>query len=344
MALAGFALTNDFGDPAAEARACRADCALFDFSFLECARLQGPRARELIEVFAGRRLDALAERQIVYALRLDAAGNVLADLTIWRIGPQTFEVMSGRRDDIAALLDLAGPEIEVTDLTAQRATFAAQGPGALDALRNLGGADALRRLPYFAFGHADLAGVPCTIGRLGYTGEPGFEIIVARGQAGDLWRALSRHLRPAGFIAADMLRIEAGFPLFTNEFSLPVCPAEAGLARFHGAGGQPKCAKRLISFRADACDLSRDLPWPWRPARPPQRPARPGEVAVTSACHSVTAGGVLGLGYVPADTPPRTPLQDPTGIFRNIRATALPFYDTAKRRPRAPWRAARRAD
>jgi glycine cleavage system T protein (aminomethyltransferase) len=337
MALAGFVLTNDFGDPAAEARACRADCALFDFSFLECARLQGPRARGVIEAFAGRRLDALAQRQIVYALRLDAGGNVVADLTIWRTGPQAFEVMSGRRDDIAALLELAGPQIQVTDLTAQRATFAAQGPGTFEALRNLGDGDVIRRLQYFTFDHTGLAGIPCMIGRLGYTGEPGFEIIVAHGQACDLWRTLSRHLRPAGFVAADLLRIEAGFPLFTNEFSLPVRPAEAGLARFHGAGDQPGCAIKLVSFHADASDLP-SLSWPWRPARAPERPARPGELAVTSACDSVVAGGVLGLGYALAGTTPSTPLRDPTGIFRNIRLTALPFYDTAKRRPRAPWR------
>ena len=45
MALEGFDLTNDFGNAAAEARACRMDCALFDFSFLECVRLKGKRAR-----------------------------------------------------------------------------------------------------------------------------------------------------------------------------------------------------------------------------------------------------------------------------------------------------------
>jgi glycine cleavage system T protein (aminomethyltransferase) len=337
MALAGFALTNDFGDPAAEARACRTDCALFDFSFLECARLHGSRARAVIETFAGRRLETLAERQIAYALRVDAGGNVVADLTIWRTGTQTFEVMSGRHDDIAVLLDLAGTEIEVTDLTAQRATFAAQGPRALDALRNLGNVDVIRQLPYFSFGHADLAGIPCMIGRLGYTGEPGFETIVARERAGDLWRAMSRHLRPAGFVAADMLRVEAGFPLFTNEFSLPVSPAEAGLARFHGADDRPECAIKLISFRADAPALS-FLSWPWRPARTPERPTRLGEIAVTSACDSIMAGGVLGLGYALAGTSPSTQLRDPTGIFRNVGLTALPFYDTAKRRPRAPWR------
>src|SRR3982074_3300151 len=180
MALAGFELTNDFGDPASEARACRTDCALFDFSFLECARLQGPRACSIIETFAGRSLQALAEKQIFYALRVDAGGAMVADLTIWRTGAQTFDVMSGRREDVAALLDCAGPGSGVPDMTAGRATFAAQGPGTLDALRNLGDVGAIRRLEYFTFGHADLADIPCTVGRLGYTGEAGFEVIGAR--------------------------------------------------------------------------------------------------------------------------------------------------------------------
>jgi glycine cleavage system aminomethyltransferase T len=54
MALEGFKLTYDFGDPTAEAMTCRTDCALFDFSFLESARISGNRARDLIEMFTGR--------------------------------------------------------------------------------------------------------------------------------------------------------------------------------------------------------------------------------------------------------------------------------------------------
>ena len=59
---------------------------------------------------------------------------------------------------------------------------------------------------------------------------------------------------------------------------------------------------------------------------------------VTSACDSVMAGGILGLGYVLATTTATTALHDPTGTFRNVRLTPMPFYDTAKRRPRARWR------
>ena len=48
----------------------------------------------------------------------------------------------------------------------------------------------------------------------------------------------------------------------------------------------------------------------------------PGEIVVTSACESIVAGGILGLGYVLKGTTAGAELDDPTGIFRNIRRAA----------------------
>jgi glycine cleavage system aminomethyltransferase T len=331
MALADFQRIDDFGDAAAEAKACRTTCALFDFSFLECTRLEGGGASDVIEAFTGRSLDTLNVGNIRYALRVDAQGHAVADLTVWRTGFDSYDVMSGRREDIADLLCHAGPGICVTDSGSKTVTFALQGPASLKTLSRLGDAGAIEPLGYFSFGHAKLNGIDCRIGRLGYTGEPGFEIIAAKRHARDLWQALAAHARPAGFIATDMLRIEAGFVLFSNEFCLPVAPAEAGLGNFHRAPpAAPKVS--LISFRADADRLN----WPWLPSRQLKRPAAPGEIVVTSACDSAVAGGILGLGYVLAGT--KADLHDPVGVFRNIQRTAMPFYDPAKRRPRAPWR------
>jgi len=334
MALAGFDLVRDFGDAAAEARACRSDCALFDFSFLECARVAGIEARRVIETFTGRSLDALGEGEIFYALRADPSGALAADLTVWRTGADSFEVMSGRREDIIDLMAWAAPCVDVTDLTAQRAVFAVQGPRTLEALRKLGDVSRIESLKYFAFGRAQLAGIPCTIGRLGYTGEAGVEIIADRILARELWQALCAQVRPAGFIAADMLRIEAGFVLFSNEFCIPVSPREAGLEKFCRPTVSPKPEISLVSFRAEADNLT----YPWQPPRDLQRPTAPGSIAVTSACHSIAAGGILGLAYVLGGTAPDCVLRDATRTFHNIRLVSKPFYDAAKRRPRAPWR------
>jgi aminomethyltransferase len=341
MALADFQRIDHFGDPAAEARACRSACALFDFSFLESARICGGRAGQIVEAFTGRSLTGLPVGKIAYALRVGTAGEVVADLTIWRIDAETFEVMSGRHEDIADLAGYVEPGVSVSEV-ANRATFAVQGPASLDALRRLGTIDAVAALPYFGFTDASLDGIACRVGRLGYTGEAGFEVICRRSDAERLWQTIARYARPAGFIALDMLRIEAGFVLFSNEFRLPATPAEAGLGKFYQAAPLPAQRIALVSFVADADRLA----WPWQPSGPCERPSMSREVVVTSACESIVAGGILGLGYVLGDHEaedsagdgPGASLRDPTGIFGNIRQTPLPYYDTAKRRPRLPWR------
>jgi aminomethyltransferase len=338
MALADCERVDDYGGAAAEAEACRSDCALFDFSFLECARLEGGGARGVIEAFTGRSMEGLAEGRICYALRVGPSGECIADLTVWRTGAVSFEVMSGRHEDIADLVTYSSRSIDVYDMTAERAVFAVQGPGSLDALRRLGDVGPIEELRYFNFSRATLAGIDCRIGRLGYTGEPGFEIILERRYVSHLWRTLSLYARPAGFSAADILRIEAGFVLFANEFRLPVLPCEAGLGKFSQSANMWVPGIALVSFRADADHLR----WPWRPLSELKRPAAPGEIVVTSACESIAAGGILGLGYALTGLATGVDLHDSTGIFRNIRQAPTPFYDTAKRSPRAPWRSIRR--
>jgi aminomethyltransferase len=327
-------LKNDFGDPVGEARACREESALFDFSFLECAQVRGPGALSAVEGFVSRPLASLAQGAIAYAIRTNSSGMALADLTIWRTGVDTFEVMSGRREDIAELAACASVQAEITNLEGAHAVFAVQGPGALDVLDRLGGGNTAAGLAYFRFASTELAGTPCRIGRLGYTGEAGFEIILPRAQAQYLRQELSRYARPSGFIAMDALRIEAGFVLFANEFRLPISPAEAGLQQFHAGPNSQAAPLKLVSFQAEVDDVS----LPWAMASAPDRPAEPGIIAVTSACKSLVAKGVLGLGFVAASTAANAALHDPSGQFRAIRAAPRPFYDGFKRRPRQPWR------
>jgi aminomethyltransferase len=334
MAFERARLKKDFGDPIGEARACREGSAVFDFSFLECVRLNGAGARTVVEAYVRRPLDKLVRGAIAYAVRTDSSAAAVADLTVWRTGADAYEVMSGRREDVAALVACTSTQVETMNVGADRAVFAAQGPDTFNVLRQFGNADTLANLSYFQFVRTELAGVACTVGRLGYTGEAGFEIIVPRTDARRLWDELSRHARPAGFIAADMLRIEAGFVLYDNEFRLPVSPGEAGLAQFHVEQNAHKISLKLVSFRAETDHMS--LPWVAKSGL--ERPTQPGVIAVTSACRSIAASGVLGLGFVTASTVDDVLLRDPSGEFHNIRRTQQPFYDTSKRRPRLPWR------
>jgi aminomethyltransferase len=335
------ALRRDFGDIVTEASSCRSAAALFDFSFMRCIRVCGPQAGALVQTLTPRRIDDLMPGRIRYALRVNARGHVLDDITIWRLDPETFEVFAATGDALAQLHAAAASTSSVCDLSGETAIFAVQGPSSLRALAGMGVAAQLRALPYFGHVQASIAGVLCRIGRLGYTGERGFEIILPRDAHDAVWAVLARCARPAGFAAADILRIEAGFPLFANEFLFPVSAAELGLVRFatspDAASGSPRSAQytppvRLVSFQAQ-CDCDPIL---WRPSRDAPFPPAPGTLLPTSACRSIVTGAVLGLGYACGANAP-TDLFDSTRQFRDIREASLPFYDPQKRRPRGGW-------
>jgi glycine cleavage system T protein (aminomethyltransferase) len=322
-------LRRDYGDIRAEARSCRSTAALFDFSFMHRIIVRGTGAQALVQTLTPRPMADLLPGRIRYALHLDAGGRVLSDITAWRLDAETFEVFAGTADIFAILQASAGLATSVRDARGETAIFAVQGPHSLRALAQLTSATALRRLPYFAHAEASIAGVNCRIGRLGYTGERGFEIILPRHAGEKIWALLAKEAKPAGFAAADILRIEAGFPLFTNEFAFPASPAELDLERF-GRSSLPTRAVRLISFQAH-CDFDPVL---WQPLQNALFPPAPGTLLVTSACRSIVSGEILGLGYARDDAPH---LLDPSGNFQAIRQVALPFCDPQKCRPRGDW-------
>jgi glycine cleavage system aminomethyltransferase T len=335
MNINGVELRSDFGDPIAEAKACRNACALFDFTFVRCALVQGKNAQKYVENFASRSLDGLAEGQISYAVRVNGDGNALSDLTIWKTGADSFEVMSGRSEDVADLLRGSNGGSQVTDISDERVALAVQGPLALEVLRDAGAPPEIGALAYFSFLRTVWGNIACIFGRLGYTGEAGFEIIVGREDLSRLRKMIAPYARPAGFIAADMLRIEAGFVLFANEFRLEVSPIEAGLGKFYAGPARSNCELKLVTFRADFGDM-RHLPW-----QPRDKLLRPdaGEITITSACRSAFGKTIIGLGYVPLAAEREAVLRDPEGIFSGISLVHTPFYDEKKRRPRVNWAA-----
>lgn len=317
-------LVQDYGDAEAEARACRKSSAVFDFSFMSVARISGVQVSEFFAKLTDRNLIDFERGHIRYALSRDSNGWLKSDLTIWKDAVDSFLVMSGLGRD---LLDLAD-DFEIKD--EKVVVFSVQGPKTLFALSHLTNIKLLKTLPYFGFTQQDVAGINCYVGRLGYTGELGFEIIVPSKYGDQLWMSLSNNIRPAGFIAANCLRIEAGFVLFSNEFRLPVTAEEAGLKAF--SRNDPILPRyRLVSFCAENSWAQKKYFSEIYDIVPPKS----GFISVTSVCHSELANGILGLGYVlKNEAIVGRCFIDPTGLYKNIRMVNIPFYDTHKLRPR----------
>ena len=123
--------------------------------------------------------------------------------------------------------------VTITDRSADYALLAVQGPRAAEIVQSLTGAK-LGLVKYYHFMEATVAGVHCLASRTGYTGEDGFELYHAAGDAVTLAEALlaagqSRGLELAGLGARDSLRLEAGYPLYGHEITAEISPLTAGL-------------------------------------------------------------------------------------------------------------------
>ena len=321
---------NNYGDALAEARRCREDSALFDFSFMSRARVTGPRALHCLNQIQSRNLSSMQPGSICYSLCTDVEGNVEADITVWKFSDDCFEIFSGRHQDIERVAILLQGQNNFQDLSESTSVYALQGPGSLDLLCRSGGGDALRSLNYFQHDNFTICGVPCLIGRLGYTGEKGFEIIVDNPvKASSLWNILAELSQPAGVAAIDILRIEAGFVLFLNECRMTCNAYELGLGQF-SEKPQSRCRFELVCFRADA----QAFDMPWSPQLALSKP-KAGEIIVSSASLSVLCDGVVGLGFTRLPYYRGNALNDPLGIFQNIKTVNKPLYDPLKVIPRS---------
>jgi glycine cleavage system T protein (aminomethyltransferase) len=126
--------------------------------------------------------------------------------------------------------------VTLTNRTPDSALIAIQGPRSLELLQPLTDVD-LSAVKYYYAVEGSVAGVPAEIARTGYTGEDGFELFIAADAAPGLWDTLTREgarvgLQPAGLGARDVLRLEAGMPLYGHELEEDITPLQAGLDAF----------------------------------------------------------------------------------------------------------------
>jgi aminomethyltransferase len=164
------------------------------------------------------------------------SGAPVDDIIVYRFSAERFllVVNAGNREKDVAWLQAQGPEgCEINDRSDEFALLALQGPKAVAILQRLTSAE-LAALGYYKFTTGTVSGLEATIARTGYTGEDGFEIMVAAADAPSLWDALLRGgtadgLVPSGLGARDTLRLEAKMCLYGNDIDETTTLVEAGL-------------------------------------------------------------------------------------------------------------------
>jgi aminomethyltransferase len=335
----------------------REEAGLFDvahmgpaFLTLNDTSLAGQAAHEaiaaLVETFLPCDVAGLQPGQLRYTTLTNAEGGILDDLFVGRPAAEAlqgtlhFVVNAGCKEaDFALIAAATAGKATLTRTDSSHTLIALQGPKAVDVIPNLvRGAASPRKLGFMEYDSFDGPFGRLLISRSGYTGEDGFEILVAADQAEALAKLLlaHAHVKPIGLGARDSLRLEAGLCLYGHDLDTSTSPIEAGLAwtiqKVRRERGDFPGASRILRELAD------------KPARKrvglafeARAPAREGAEIRTPdgrAVGVVTSGGFgpsvqapVAMGYVEnASAKAGTPLDV---IVRDkplrVTVTTLPF-------------------
>jgi aminomethyltransferase len=205
-----------------EYTAIRNAAAIIDVSPLFKYLIDGPDAAALVDRVITRNAHAMAVGQVYYTPWCDERGKVIDDGTVTRLAEQTFRWTAADPSLRWFTQNAAGLKVSIEDISEKTAALALQGPTSAAVLEAVADAD-LRSLKYFRMTRGAIAGVPVDISRTGYTGDLGYEIWIPWDRAVDVWDALMAggrrfDIRPAGMLALDVARVEAGLLLIDVDF------------------------------------------------------------------------------------------------------------------------------
>jgi aminomethyltransferase len=316
VAFAGYEMPIQYQGITQEHHAVRKAVGIFDVSHMGVLVLSGEHSADVMDYLVTSDAKALADKQAGYTCICNEQGGILDDVLVYRHDAKRWMVVcnASNHDKIAKHLAKASDQhCDFEDQTLSTALIAVQGPRAFDVLSRFAG-DGPKcgdLTPYF-FGSFDLQGVPCTVARMGYTGEDGVEIQCANEHAVRLWTLLLEHgaasgLAPAGLGCRDTLRLESRLSLYGNDIDESTNPLEAGLAWLVKLDtGDFIGREALRTIKAQG--LQRKLVGFEMLGRGIARHGYPllsldGQVVgqCTSGGPSPTLGKNIGLGYLPKD-------------------------------------------
>ena len=266
-AFAGYLMPLWYSSIAEEHRAVRERAGLFDCTHMGVLEVSGDDAAAFLDIVTTNHVSGMNIGRARYGYILDAAGNVLDDIIVYRRGEDIFMVVVNASNEPKikfylhellegnVVVDAEGSawttklpvlRVDVWDMRDpnrpqdRRADLALQGPASIDTLAKLAEdrstVNRVAGLKSFAFVEEQLAGIDCLICRTGYTGSSvGFELFIDPEEAPRLWNLILDAGEPLGVLpcglgARDSLRIEAGLPLYGHELDgkFNISPFEAG--------------------------------------------------------------------------------------------------------------------
>ena len=336
----GWDMPLHYGSQVEEHHAVRQHAGAFDVSHMTVVDVQGEDAKAFLRRLLANDVAKLTEPgKALYSCMLTPDGGVVDDLIVYHLGPTNYRVVvnaATRDKDIAWINAQVGDFSVAISERPDTAMIAVQGPVAGETAARVlpeSARDAALALkPFSALALDDLF-----VGRTGYTGEDGWELVVPAEQGARYWGALiDAGVRPCGLGARDTLRLEAGMNLYGTDMDETTSPLESGLG--WTVAWEPR--DREFSGRAAASELRQDtsrrrfcgLLLEGRGVlRNHQRVVVDGvgDGEITSGGFSPTLGRSIAMARIPAGSYDRAQVEV-RGKMLGVRVVKTPFVRNGK--------------
>ena len=231
----GWALPVEYKSILAEAKAVRNSCGLFDASHMGELAIKGRGAFSFLQKLISNDLSSVSAGQMQYNLFLSESGGIIDDLMIYHQGDAFLCVVNASNKDkvLKWLNKNIQPGVEIVDQSDRIALLSLQGPQAAGIVEKVFGQD-VAVIEYLSFIKKQIGGQEILISRSGYTGEDGFEMYLPWENSRQWWEKLIKasqdfEPKPCGLGSRDILRIEAGYPLYGHEINDTINPYQASL-------------------------------------------------------------------------------------------------------------------
>jgi aminomethyltransferase len=197
--------------------------AMIDVSPLFKYEISGPDAARVVDRIITRDVRKCRVGQVMYTPWCDEEGNVIDDGNIARLEENLFRITAAD-PNFRWFKDVGyGFDVRVTDVSSDLAALALQGPNSRSVLKEAVSGIDFDKLGYFHLAQGHVNNFPLTVSRTGYTGDLGYELWLRPQHAEALWdRLINAGIRygilPAGMVALDIARIEAGLLLIEVDY------------------------------------------------------------------------------------------------------------------------------
>jgi aminomethyltransferase len=335
----GYEMPVQYTGILAEHDAVRKRAGLFDLSHMAQFELRGADVAAWADTLTANHVATMKPLQARYNIFTNDAGGARDDVIFYRLPDRWLLIVNaGNAHKMWSYLQAeCRGDVHLTDLRGVSALIAVQGPRSVEVLGPLIEAD-IAALKYYTCVETKAGGALALVARTGYTGEDGFEVFLPADAAPGLWDALlAEHrdvLAPCGLGARDVLRLEAGMPLYGHELTEAITPLQAGLGWAVKFAKAAFTGKAALAAQAAAGDYARiaGLVLDGRvPARAGYRVLRDGAVAgeirsgsiAPSVGNKSVATALLDAASATAGTRLGVEVR---GTEHRATTVALPFY------------------